>query len=302
MNVAIPKPLGLVEQVTSSSSPSTNGGGRASDERGQEPGHAFSTDRLGLSERLGARDHHDALGHEQQLSFGFEEAALANAVPTGRLVELSVGGMTTAVSFVTQAQAKGEPTAWVQPEGGTLFPPDLADSGVDLESLIVVHVPGRPHELIRATELLLRSGAFGLVVLDLTEGLPRGGSARWQGRLSALVREHRARVVVLSRRDAESARGQASLGPLMSLRVATHRESIHAGEAPHVLMNHEVLKDKVGVGEPRPLLRALPLGLEGRAVGELPARLDRRVESRAQVLAVEETRAQAKRRHHEERQ
>ena len=64
----------------------------------------------------------------------------------GRLIEISGVGAsaryTTAVAQVRQAQLEGETTAWIQPAGGPLYPPDLADSGVDLDALITpVHLP-----------------------------------------------------------------------------------------------------------------------------------------------------------------
>jgi RecA/RadA recombinase len=100
------------------------------------------------------------------------------AVAVGRLVEISgqgdTAGLTLAVDIVRQVQAEGETAAWVQPAGGPLFPPDLHDACVDLESLIVIHVPAGAgaYGVPRAAELLLRSGGFGLVVLDLTEPAP----------------------------------------------------------------------------------------------------------------------------------
>src|SRR5689334_3058740 len=88
----------------------------------------------------------------------------------GRLVELSAQGavatLTCAVGLVLEAQVQAEPVAWIAIAGTSFYPPDLADSGVDLAALVVVRAP----ELlagVRAAERLLRSGAFGLVVLDL---------------------------------------------------------------------------------------------------------------------------------------
>src|SRR5512134_1003926 len=88
----------------------------------------------------------------------------------GRLVELSAIGavatLTCAVGLVLEAQQQGEPVAWIAITGTSFYPPDLADSGVDLAALIVVRAP----ELlagVRATERLVRSGAFGLAVVDL---------------------------------------------------------------------------------------------------------------------------------------
>lgn len=175
---------------------------------------------------------------------------LGDELPKGRLVELSGDGRaartTTAVSLLIRRQAEGEPVVWVQPVGGPLYPPDLSSSGVDVDDLIVVQVPrrARAHGLARATELLLRSGAFGLVVVDLTEGRPRGGA--WQGRLAGLARQHDATVVLLTGSGAD----EASAGPMVALRIEPVRERRAPGR---FAVEHHVLRDKLG--GPRRLAR-----------------------------------------------
>src|SRR5262245_55329193 len=100
---------------------------------------------------------------------------LAEQLPAGRLIEIASAKdgaqMTAAVACLLHAQAQGEPAAWVQPASGPLFPPDLADSGVDLDALLIVNVPASAGTFaaIKAAELLLRSGGFGLLILDLRE-------------------------------------------------------------------------------------------------------------------------------------
>lgn len=204
---------------------------------------------------------------------------LNERVPAGRLSELSgrlsSGRMTAAVSLVIRAQEQDEPVVWVQPEGGALYPPDLAESGVDLDALVVVRVPLRGRtagpgrrlgggrrrgqkarslggDLARAAELLLRSGAFGLVVVDLGRQRPGGGA--WQGRLSALARQHESRVVLLSEGKDEA----PSLGPMVGLRIAPSRQRRGPGR---FVVEHRVLKDKVGGGAPRSDRRRAPWGL-----------------------------------------
>ncbi len=179
----------------------------------------------------------------------FDEALEGAGVPLGqlaapgRLVELSGVGAaarhSTAAALVRQAQAEGETTVWVQSAGGPLYPPDLAESGVDLAALAVVQVPTERGEvgLARAAELLLRSGAFGLCVVDLSAPMtwlegqvvkdmsekpartPRLRGEVWQARLAALARMHTSRVVLLTR----AASGHASLGPMVGLRVEPRR-------------------------------------------------------------------------------
>lgn len=160
---------------------------------------------------------------------------MAALVPAGRIVEVSAsvpsGRLTLAALFVLDAQHRGDPCAWVQPEGAGLYPPDLADAGVRLDQLVVVHAPRDGAAVARAGELLLRSGGFGLVVLDLTAGAPRGES--WVVRLGGLTRHHDARAVLLTAQPAAN----ASAGALVALRVepSRRRESGRYVIAPTVL-------------------------------------------------------------------
>ncbi len=109
-------------------------------------------------------------------------AALAGGV--AEISSANGGGtLSLAMALVLDAQREGEPVAWVAAGEGTFFPPDAAAAGVDLGALPVVLAPAVA-EALRAADLLLRSGAFGLVILDLggSDGAP---GARWWGDPSA---------------------------------------------------------------------------------------------------------------------
>lgn len=171
-------------------------------------------------------------------------------LPAGRLVEL-VGSdgasarFTAAVGCLRLAQARGETTAWVQRQGGALFPPDLAASGIDLDALLVVQVPARAgsHGPVKAAELLLRSGGFGMVVVDLSAEPRHGALERdqaWQGRLLAMAREHHSGVLLL----APSAARRGAFGPLVSLCLGLRRVRVAPGRfevQPHVLKDKSAL-------------------------------------------------------------
>ena len=172
------------------------------------------------------------------------------SAPPGRIVELCAGPdaaqTSGAVVVLREAQAEGDPVAWVLPRDAGLYPPDLAAAGLDLDALVVVHVPpDDPLAVPRAAELVLRTGAFGAVVLDLSRAVvPRG--AAWQGRLLGLAREHACRVVVLS----PFGRARASLGPLVSLRFDVRRAPLTPGDARALgtfALEARVLKDKSGL-------------------------------------------------------
>jgi recombination protein RecA len=164
----------------------------------------------------------------------------------GKLVELSgehgAARLTLAASLVRRAQLEGETAAWIQPAAAPApFLPDLRDSGIDLGALPFVRLPpGAERDApFRAAEMLARSGAFGLVVLDLRTG-PARIPAAVQGRLLAAAREHRSRVVLLTGKTA----GTESAGSLVGIRVEPRR--IRVGRGTFVIETR-VLKNKPGL-------------------------------------------------------
>lgn len=194
---------------------------------------------------------------------GAKALPLAELLPRAGLVEISgqhaCARTTTAVSCVIEAQAHAELVAWVQPKEGALFPPDLDAAGVDLDSLIVIHVPHQagPFALVRAAEWLVRSGAFGLTVIDLTDAQPPGSSINWQGRLRALLRQYDGRILLLT----SNAHEDPSSGPLVGLRVEARRGPLHADRFE---VHAHVLKDKVGITTELSSTNSLaPTGLRG---------------------------------------
>src|SRR4029079_19370541 len=89
---------------------------------------------------------------------------------SGRLVEISASPsgapLTLAFRLVLDAQKRSEPVAWVGGKDEPFYPPDVADGGIDLAALPVVWTKD-PIGAAKAADLLVRSGAFGLVVVDL---------------------------------------------------------------------------------------------------------------------------------------
>lgn len=139
---------------------------------------------------------------------------------TGHLVELSGGAdgatLSAATALLREAQQRGEPVAWVNTRTATFFPPDLAEAGVALAALPVVRVT-RAGQAARAAEMLLGSGGFSLVVLDLAPGMQLSPAAL--ARLDALTRRQRAALLILTAKS----RLEASLGCQVSLRADTQR-------------------------------------------------------------------------------
>ena len=141
--------------------------------------------------------------------------------------------MTAAFALVLDAQVTGSPVAWVTARAAIFNPPDVAASGVDLASLVVVRTDSA-RRAGRAADVLLRSGAFGLVVLEL--GTSAVLPTPLQGRLVQLAVKHDAAVVCLTEKSAD----EASLGSLVSLRGEVRRRRTGTGYAYRV----RALKDK----------------------------------------------------------
>jgi recombination protein RecA len=177
---------------------------------------------------------------------------------TGRLVELSgagaVASLSAAVTLLLEAQGRGEPAAWIGLQNVSFFPPDLDDAGVDLDALVVVRVPDAT-AMVRAADRLLRSGAFGLVFLDVgaTAEIP----VAVQGRLVGLAQHHDAAIVAIT----EKSNDAASLGSMVSLRAAAIRERIGGGK-PGFRVAVRAVKDKRrGPGWTQALEVVAPAGL-----------------------------------------
>lgn len=186
------------------------------------------------------------------------DAAWGLAALRGRLVELSARGatatLTAAIEIVGEAQTHAEPVAWIALGNGTFYPPDVADSGVDLAALVVVRAPDAT-AAARAAERCLRSGAFGLVVLDL--GNAGDLSMQIQGRLVTLAQTHDAAVVCLTEKSDDT----ASLGSLVSLRAEALRSRDRDARSQFDV-TVRVLKDKRrGPGYTQKLSRRGPAGL-----------------------------------------
>jgi recombination protein RecA len=194
------------------------------------------------------------------------ESVRATAAPsftraqlTGRLIELSAAPAgasattTAAIALVRGAQEEGEPAAWIALPRASFYPPDVADSGVDLDALVVVRVADAI-TAARAAERLLRSGAFGLVVIDLG---PDDVPTAHQGRLVTLAQQHDAAIVFLTEKSPDA----ASLGSLISLRA----EALRARDGGRFACTVRAIKDKRrGPGWIHGAGFRAPAGMDGR--------------------------------------
>jgi recombination protein RecA len=139
---------------------------------------------------------------------------------SGRFGEISgdVAGASLTLVFrlIREAQEQGEAVAWVGRWQSTFYPPDVADAGVDLAALPVVRAPD-VLAAARAADLLVRSGAFGLLVLDVGPGAVLPLPA--QTRLVGLAKQYDTALICLTEKSVD----RPSLGSLVSLRAHTEK-------------------------------------------------------------------------------
>ena len=159
------------------------------------------------------------------------------AATAGRLVEIAGANdsavLTMTARLVFDAQQAGEQAAWIAPSESLFFAPDALESGIDLDALVVVRVPNAAAGA-RASDKLLRSGAFGLIVLDI--GPDPRVPVPLMARLASLAQRNHTALAFLTQPA-----GTSSLGSLISLRVRARRQRIAADRFRCWL---EVLKDK----------------------------------------------------------
>lgn len=222
----------------------TRGGEAALEKGGQTSPHGgLATERASSSGARGSAERAGAGPELAPASVRREGTSVLSswAFPTlaGRLVEISTSPagapLTLAFRIVLDAQRRGEPAAWVGRKDMPFYPPDVAEAGVDLAALPVVWAAD-PVAAARAADLLVRSGAFGLVVVDLgiDARLPQHAGSR----LAALAKQHGAAVVCLTDKDAK----RPSLGALVSLRA--HALSVARGDGGRFRCEASAIKDK----------------------------------------------------------
>jgi len=139
---------------------------------------------------------------------------------SGRFGEISGGhacaSLTLAFRLVLEAQQLEEPVAWISGNESVFFPPDAAEAGVDLDILVVI-LASETLQVARAADHLLRSGAFGLVVMDL--GTRSHLPLHAQTRLIGLSNKHDTALVCLTEKESD----RPSISPLISLRAQAVR-------------------------------------------------------------------------------
>ena len=113
-------------------------------------------------------------------------------------------------SLILEAQTMGEPVIWVSGVPTMFFPPDMAQNGVDLNTLPVVRAAGGTRGGASAVVHLLRSKGFGLIIMDLDRPL----HPTITGKLARLAKASRTAVLVLTASATATHGGSGSMASL----------------------------------------------------------------------------------------
>lgn len=185
------------------------------------------------------------------------------------------GLLTLSSELIRVVQQEQQLAAWISAHEDSFYPPDFADNGIDLASLPVVFARSN-RQAFRSAEVLLRSGAYRLVVIDMAAVSADSGRtgtagagpedavtkvsnagpgevtagregarvpAAYQGRVLRLARQFDSAVICLR----PEARGAGPLGSLVSLRleVSCHTKDHSRGEVGrHFELQAHARKDK----------------------------------------------------------
>jgi hypothetical protein len=114
----------------------------------------------------------------------------------------STGRTALACAIGAGATRAGEVVAWIDPEDA-LDPEAATRAGLVLERTLWVR-PRQLGDALRAADILLAAGGFGLVVLDVAE-TPLDGRVQWTRLARAAERTRTALLVVSKRRQHDPA-------------------------------------------------------------------------------------------------
>ena len=134
------------------------------------------------------------------------DALLGGGFPCGQMTELvgqrSAGGTALVTQVAARTTRRGETIAWIDPLD-QLEPDSLIACGANLAGILWLR-PQSFDDTLRAADLLLRTGGFGLVVMHLGDEVVRRRVAQWR-RLQQAVEQARTVLLISSaRRVADS--------------------------------------------------------------------------------------------------
>ena len=128
---------------------------------------------LALAKRFGTSSHPGGKVSFETLTTGIAEIdALSNGVPRGAVTEITGGASSgrTSVLLSVLAQATWSDEVCVLIDIGDRFDPvSAAHAGIALDRLLWIRCANNLERAFKATDLVLQSGGFGLVMLDMAD-------------------------------------------------------------------------------------------------------------------------------------
>lgn len=159
------------------------------------------------------------LGHRFEVSFSLREKPdkelLPGGIPRGVFTEIygpsSSGRTTFLLRALAQVTRRPEFCALID-AADSFDPASAAVAGVELQHLLWIRCGGNAEHALRATDLLVQAGGFGMVVLDLAD-VPRRDARRislasWYRLRNAVEKTATALVAVEQELNAKSCSGQ----------------------------------------------------------------------------------------------
>jgi len=173
-----------------------------------------------------------ALGDEAlvRTEIGSLDAALGGGFPRGTIATLegppSSGRSALAARLLAAATRRGLGAV----VGVDLFPPALAAAGVRLGRLLMIARIGEPADAARAADIVVRSGAFTVVVIPALRSGRGTGTAAWT-RLASLAHRTNTLLIALGEEASAELRYVASVRLETAIeRVRWNGPSGHLGE------------------------------------------------------------------------
>ncbi|MFP4643146.1 MAG: hypothetical protein ACLFM0_02195 [Spirochaetales bacterium] len=160
----------------------------------------------------------------------------------GRLTEITGSArLSSLAGIMREAQVHGGGAAWICVTGSLFFPPDFEQRGIRVSDIPIVMLTAQSgsgevnpgDKAAKAGEILLKSNAFSLVVMDL--GSHRPGIAAL-GRMLRIAGVHGCAVVALTD-------GEPALGSLTGLRVVAEHVRTEC-ETGAITLSITAVKDK----------------------------------------------------------
>ena len=96
------------------------------------------------------------------------EGGIPRATLTEVCGEESSGRTTLIFSLLGEATRQGEACAWID-SAGAFDPASAMESGIELERVLWVNCQGNAQHALKAADLVVQAGGFGLVVMDLAD-------------------------------------------------------------------------------------------------------------------------------------